>query len=432
MTTQVRSPEAQDIVILGATGDLARRKLLPSLFRLHTAGSLPQRGKILGVARGELTDEAFRAVARQAIEAAGGNLEEDDWLQFAARLQYVKLDAGLKSLAAASQQDRRLVYLAIPPSSFADAIHDLTEAGLSEGSSIVIEKPFGRDLASARRLNEVLQASFPEERIFRIDHYLGKETVQNILVLRFGNSIFERIWNREAIDHIEITVAEAIGVEERGGFYEDVGALRDVVQNHILQILATLTMEPPVSLDADAIRDEKVKLLKAVQPFKPTEAVRGQYQAATVGGERLSGYLEEADVAANSNTETFVALRVSIDNWRWSGVPIFLRTGKRLPRRATQVEIAFRDVPKCFFEGTSVESALPNRLVLEIQPEEKVSISFLSKVPGPQIAVKPVEMKFSFTDAFPPEPEEAYGRLLLDAMRGDHTLFVRQDGVERA
>jgi glucose-6-phosphate 1-dehydrogenase len=350
----------------------------------------------------------------------------------ASRLEYVRIDEELKALAGAGRLEKRLIYLAVPPSAFGDVIRTLSEAGLTNGASIVIEKPFGRDLASARSLNARLRASFDESQIFRIDHYLGKETVQNILVLRFANSVFERIWNRDAIDHMEVSVAESIGIEQRGGFYEETGALRDIVQNHVLQVLALLTMEPPASLDAAAIRDESVKVLRAVRPFSPKDAVRGQYQAGVVEGSAVLGYREEAGVRPDSDTETFVALRVCIDNWRWSGVPMYLRTGKRLPRRGTEVEIAFRKVPMCLFENTPVDSALPNRLVLQVEPEETIGLSFLSKVPGPEVLLHPAEMKFSVADAFAAEPVRAYARLLLDALRGDHTLFVRQDGVERA
>ncbi len=301
-----------------------------------------------------------------------------------------------------------------------------------EGTRLLIEKPFGRDLASACDLDRRLSAVLDESQIFRIDHYLGKETVQNILVFRFGNSVFERIWNRDAIAHIEITVAESAGMDGRGYFYEEVGALRDIVQNHMLQVLSLLTMEPPASFDAEAIRDEKVKLLKAVQPLDPATVVRGQYTRGRVDGREVPGYRDEENVAPNSDIETFAAARISIENWRWAGVPIYLRTGKRLPFRATEIEIAFKSVPRSYFEATPVEHVSPNTLTMCIQPDEQITLSFLAKVPGQEINVQQVSMNFSYDDAFSAEPAEAYERLIRDAVEGDRTLFVRSDSVERA
>jgi glucose-6-phosphate 1-dehydrogenase len=303
---------------------------------------------------------------------------------------------------------------------------------LVTGTRLIVEKPLGRDLASARELDTTLHDVFAESQIFRIDHYLGKETVQNILVFRFGNSIFERVWNRDAIDHVQITVAESIGIEGRGAFYEEVGALRDIIQNHVFQVLSLLTMEPPASFYPEAIRDEKAKLFHAMQPLDPATVVRGQYTSGRLGGEAVPGYREEDNVDPNSSTETFVALQLCIDNWRWAGVPIYLRTGKRLPRRATEVLVSFRDVPIQLFQGTGVEQLPANHLSISIQPAEEITFAFLAKVPGPEIRVKPVRMNFSYEDSFMAEPAEAYERLLHDAMDGDRTLFARADGVERA
>jgi glucose-6-phosphate 1-dehydrogenase len=329
-------------------------------------------------------------------------------------------------------QPERLVYLAIPPNAFGETVRALAAEGLASGTRLLIEKPFGRDLASACSLDAELREVLDESQIFRIDHYLGKETVQNILVFRFGNSVFERVWNRDAIDHIEITVAETAGVDGRGDFYEEVGAIRDVVQNHLLQVLSLLTMEPPASFEAEAVRDENVKLLRAVRPMDPARMVRGQYTRGPVNGREVPGYRDEENVAPNSDTETFAAMRISIENWRWAGVPIYLRTGKRLPKQATEIEIAFKDVPAPFFAPTGIEELQPNTLALCIQPEESITFSFLAKVPGPDINVKPVTMNFNYGSAFAGEPAEAYERLIRDAIEGDRTLFVRADSVERA
>lgn len=427
-------PEDQDIIIVGATGDLARRKLLPSLYNLHVAGLLPKRGSIIGYARTEWADDDFRAAARKAIqEFSRTGLDGNVWPEFARRLSYVTAGrdgvAGLKRRCA---QPTRLIYLSLPPSSFVSLVEVIGEHGLAQGTRLVVEKPLGHDLPSFRDLDHTLHSVFGEAQIFRIDHYLGKETVQNILVFRFGNSVFERVWNRDAIDHVQITVAESIGIEGRGAFYEEVGAVRDIIQNHVLQVLSLLAMEPPVSFHAEAIRDEKAKLLSAVQPIDPARAVRGQYTRGEVDGREAPGYREEPGVSPNSDTETFVALELAIDNWRWAAVPFFLRTGKRLPRRCTEIHIAFRDVPVCFFQGTGVDELPANHLALCVQPDESISFVFLAKTPGPEIRVQPVRMEFSYGESFMAKPAEAYERLLHDAMSGDHTLFARRDGVEQA
>ena len=429
----LQAPEDQDIVIVGGTGDLAHRKLLPAFYNMHLEGLLPAQGKIIGYARTGRSDDEFRADAAAAVdEFSRTGLDEKAWAGFAERLTFVSAEQdGFGGVRRSCEQSARLVYLATPPSSFPATVRALGEQHLVEGTRLVVEKPFGRDLASAQALDTTLHEVFEESQIFRIDHYLGKETVQNILVFRFGNSAFERVWNRDAIDYVQITVAESIGIEGRGAFYEEVGALRDIIQNHVFQVLSLLTMEPPSSFEPEAIRDEKVKLFHAMKPLDPANVVRGQYTSGRIGDEQVPGYLEEAGVGADSSTETFVALQLHIDNWRWAGVPFFLRTGKRLPRRATEVVISFRDIPVRFFEGTGVQQLPANHLTLNIQPDEKITFAFLAKVPGPDIKVEPVEMSFS-TGETVAQPAPAYERLLHEAMDGDHTLFARGDGVERA
>jgi glucose-6-phosphate 1-dehydrogenase len=426
-------PADQDIVIVGATGDLARRKLLPALYRLCTTGLLPERGRIIGYARKPIGTEGFRKTAREAVTAAAGDgLDESCWEDFSQRLVFVAQEPqGLGGVRRLSAQRERLIYLATPPSAYVSIIHAIGEQGLAKDSRLVIEKPFGSDLASALRLEHALHRFFREEQVFRIDHYLGKETVQNILVFRFGNAMFERVWNRDAIESMQVTVAESIGIEGRGAFYEEVGALRDIIQNHVFQILAVLTMEPPISFAPEAVRDERAKLFHAVRPLDPAQVVRGQYARGAIDGRDVPGYREEEGVAPDSQTETFVALQLAIDNWRWAGVPFFLRTGKRLPKRATEVLISFRDVPVRFFEGTGVEELPPNHLSLSIQPDESITFVFLAKVPGPEIRVKPVRMDFTYGESFMGRAPEAYERLLYDALDGDRTLFARADGVQR-
>jgi glucose-6-phosphate 1-dehydrogenase len=424
----------QDIIIFGATGSLARLKLFPALYDLESDGLLPPAGRIIGVARSNLSLQAFHELGRQAVQLRS-RTEYDDavWQRVADRLDFVSVDPDeYTNLKAALTQSQRLVFLAIPPSAFGPTVRALETHRLIKGTRLLVEKPFGRDLKSALALDRELCDVLDESQIFRIDHYLGKETVQNILVFRFGNSVFERLWNRDAIDHIEVTVAESDGIGSRGAFYEEVGALRDVVQNHMLQILSVLTMEPPASFDAEAIRDEKAKLLHAIRPLDPADMVRGQYQAGTVDGQPVVSYRDEQHVPANSDVETFVAARVAIENWRWAGVPIFLRTGKCLPYKATEIEIAFKDVPRSYFGSNIPAEMRPNNLRLCIQPEEEINLSFVAKVPGPAISVKPVTMTFSYEGNFSAEPAEAYERLISDAMTGDATLFVRADSVERA
>jgi glucose-6-phosphate 1-dehydrogenase len=428
-------PADQDIIIVGATGDLARRKLLPALYNLHATNDLlPENGRIIGYARSQLSDEEFRARAADGVrEFSRTGFDEKAWAAFAERLTFVCADPdGFPGLLARCEQPSRLIYLSIPPSAFPTTIRDLGECGMAKDSRLIVEKPFGWDLESSRALSATLLEVFHETQIFRIDHYLGKETVQNILVFRFGNSMFERVWNRDAIDHIQITVAESLGIEGRGAFYEEVGALRDIIQNHVFQVLSLLTMEPPSSFQPEAIRDEKAKVFYAMQPLDPSSMVRGQYTGGRVNGEQVPGYREEEGVSPGSNTETYAAIQLCIDNWRWAGVPFYLRTGKRLPRRETEVLVSFKDVPICFFSETGIEELPANHLTIGIQPDEEITFAFLAKVPGPEIQVKPVRMDFSYGESFMVQPAEAYERLLHDALDGDHTLFARGDSVERA
>ena len=430
----LQPPSPQDIIVVGASGDLSRRKLLPALYDLSAADLLPRRGSIIGLARRDLDDESFRELARESIgQFSRTDFDEKLWARLSSRLTFIHLDErGYQSLAKGERQSERLVYLAVPPSAVPEIVRNLGGAGLASGTRLVVEKPFGSDLASAKEFNSIIHGIFDESQVFRIDHYLGKETVQNIMVFRFGNALFERVWNRDAIDHVQITVAESIGVEGRGAFYEEAGALRDIVQNHVFQVLSLLTMEPPVSLTSEAIRDEKAKVFRAMRPLDPAKTVRGQYGAGTIDGEAVPGYREEPGVAPDSATETFFATRVEIDSWRWAGVPFYLRTGKRLPRRSTEISIVFRDAPLAFFEGSGVQELEPNHLTLRIQPEEGINFSFVAKQPGPQVRAQPVSMDFSYRDSFGAEPTAAYERLLHDVMDGDHTLFARQDSVERS
>jgi len=452
-----RTPAPAVIVIFGATGDLTARKLLPGLYSLAVQQLIPPETAIVGAARTEMTDDAFRAIMREGVEKHSRIPVDDEiWEGFARRLLYVPVsfneEAGYRHLAeviAAKDRDRgtrgnRLFYLATAPDFFPVIAESLGRVGLAEEDEqagrfarLVVEKPFGRDLASARELNARLGLVFRERQVYRIDHYLGKETVQNLLVLRFGNAIFEPIWNRRYVDHVQITVAEDLGVGTRGGYYDESGALRDIVQNHMLQVLSIIAMEPPARFESRDVRDEKVKVLRAIPPFDdPTavrrDTVRGQYGAGWIGGERVPGYREEAGVDPESNTETFVAMRVMVDNWRWSGTPFYLRTGKRLPRRATEVAIQFKPAPHLPFATTAVESVQPNLLVLRIQPDEGASLRFLAKVPGPQLDMRSVSMDFAYGSSFLRGSPEAYERLLLDALLGDSTLFARWDEVERA
>ena len=444
------------IVIFGATGDLTQRKLVPGLYSLATQQLLPPETAIIGVARRDIPEDEFRARMRAGVQEHGRlPIDEDVWEGFAGRLRYLSAPfddrrgfARLREVIEEEDVERgtrgnRLFYLATAPEFFPVIAESLGAVGLAdEGDGtdrfarLVVEKPFGHDLASARELNGRLGAVFRERQVYRIDHYLGKETVQNLLVLRFGNAIFEPIWNRRYVDHVQITVAEDLGVGSRGGYYDSSGALLDIVQNHMLQVLSIIAMEPPSRFASRDVRDEKVKVLRAIPSFDSAsvarDAVRGQYDAGWIAGERVPGYREEHGVDDHSNTDTFVALRLEVDNWRWSGTPFYLRTGKRLPRRATEVAIQFKQAPHLPFAGESVENGAPNLLILRIQPDEGASLRFLAKVPGPQIDLRVVSMDFTYGNSFLRSSPEAYERLLLDALLGDSTLFARWDEVERA
>ena len=444
-----RLPPPSTLVLFGATGDLAARKLLPAVYDLLADGRLPERFRLLAVVRGEQDEASFREHARAAIGAhARRDLDERLWEALEPRIGVVAGAYGtpelFRSLASRLDQgdsedgerSQRLFYLAISPTFFADTARGLCEAGLGRGSDpptrLLIEKPFGHDLASARELNAAVEASFDERQVFRIDHYLGKETVQNLLVLRFGNGIFEPLWNRTAIDHVQITVAEDIGIERRARYYDRAGALRDVIQNHALQLLSLVAMEPPASFDANLVRDEKAKALRAVRPLDPArDAVRGQYAAGWLAGERVPAYLEEEGVPPGSRTETYAALRVEVDNWRWAGVPFYLRTGKRLPLRTTEIAIAFKPVPHQPFRSLDGPPP-PNELVISVQPNEGATLQVAAKMPGTALRMRPVQMDFQYGSSFLRESPEAYERLLHDALLGDATLFTRADEVEAA
>ena len=445
------------LVIFGASGDLTRRKLVPAFFALHCQGLLPPETSILGFARSEKTDESFRRELRESTGATltcqGLPLDEAGWDEFASRLHYHRgaydHEADFRALARRIEAmtagtDRPvgcLYYLATPPEFFGPITEQLAASGLARKghaarARIIIEKPFGHDIQTARALNGQLRAAFDEEQIFRIDHYLGKETVQNILVLRFANSIFEHLWNHDFVDHVQITVAESLSVGSRGGYYDRAGALRDMVQNHMMHLLSLVAMEPPIALTAEAVRSEKVKVLRALRPI-PTACeangvVRAQYTTGTVDGLRVEGYRQADGVADDSGTETFVAFKAHVDNWRWAGVPFYLRTGKCLPRRCTEISIHFQDVPKVLFNRPPIGPLAPNVLTIRVQPDEGMSLEFQVKAPGPAMNVNPLKMDFNYAGSFGSAPPDAYRRLLLDAAAGDATLFTRGDEVEAA
>ena len=430
----LQPPRPQDLVIVGGTGDLAQRKLLPAVYNLHLDGLLPTEGSVIGFARSPRPVEEYRTFAAEAVRRHSRRpFDANVWDALARRIEFVsEAEGGWATVAERCTLPERLVYLATPPSAFGRVASQLAAHGLVEGTRLVIEKPFGHDVESAIALGETLHQYFDESQIFRIDHYMGKETVQNILVFRFGNSLFERAWNREAIEHMQITISESIGVEERGEFYEEVGAMRDIVQNHALQVLSLLTMEPPASFHAEAVRGEMVKLLHAVPPLAPNGVIRAQYAAGEIDGRAVPAYRDEPGVAPDSDTETLAAMELCIDNWRWSGVPIYLRVGKRLARRVTEVNVVFREAPIRYFEGTAIGELHHNHLTLRIQPEEAISFSFMVKRPGPEVNAQQVRMSFNYGDSFMIEPQEAYERLLHDAMEDDKTLFLREDGVGQA
>ena len=429
---------ADRLLLFGATGDLAQRMLLPSLFALDADGLLAPDLKIVGTARSQMTDGEYRNFARAALEKYLPADRRGRMAEFLNRLSYQPLDAttleGYDDLAAKVGTPQRglAIFLSTAPSLFGPTIKGLQSAGLTgETVRMCLEKPLGTDLASSCEINDAVAAAFPEDRIFRIDHYLGKETVQNLLALRFANIMFEPLWNAAHIDHVQITVAETVGLEGRVAFYDDAGAIRDMVQNHMLQLLALVAMEPPAHFDATAVRDEKVKVLRALRPVEPAQTVTGQYRAGAIQGNAVPGYDEE--LGKDSDTETFVAIKAHVDNWRWKGVPFYLRTGKRMPKRVTEIVIQFACVPHSIFEGKGA-TMQPNRLVIGIQPEENITLSLMAKVPGLDregIRLRQVPLNIAMPDAFSGAVRRiAYERLLLDLVEGDQTLFVRRDEVE--
>jgi len=446
----VAKPPDLVLVVFGASGDLAARKLMPALEGLCSHGALPDHFTVVGVARTQWTDDEFRSHVLEATKESTCS----KWPEIVSQFRYVRGEYGapetfdqLKTVldvadSKLSTAGNRVYYLATIPDMFATVATALAKHGCNVPGShgqftrLVIEKPFGHDLQSALDLDATLHDSFDEDQIYRIDHYMGKETVQNVLALRFANAIFEPVWNRRFVDHIQITVAEQLGVEHRGGFYEHAGALRDIVQNHVMQVLSLTLMEPPVGIDATAIRDEKVKLLRAVEIPTPDaavgSAVRGQYIAGQVDGEPVPGYREEEDVDPKSTTETFVAMKLSVDNWRWAAVPVYVRTGKRLAKRATEVALQFHRVPHLAFGNKLARDLRADAMVLRIQPDEGITLELGVKVPGEAFRLRTVGMDFSYATAFPGPEADGYERLLHDAMIGDPTLFIRSDEVAQA
>ena len=439
------------ITIFGATGDLAQRKLLPALYNLAHDGALPERFNLIGTSRSEHSDDEFREMAADAIRKYSRRTPDERVLtRLLAEVRYVpgsfddptvyeRLGEILGEFdAEVGDPLNRTFYLSTAPGFFPVIIEALGQAGLNHRDDadvrVVIEKPFGTSLAEAEELNRRVLSVFDERQVFRIDHYLGKETVQNVLAFRFANGLFEPLWNRNYIDHVQITAAEDIGIGTRASYYDSAGALRDLVQNHMLQLLCLLCMEPPVMFTADEVRDEKVKVLRAITPPTveevPEMSVRAQYTAGAVGGEEVVGYHEEEGVPADSTTETFAALRLEVDNWRWAGVPMYLRTGKRMARKVTEIAVALKPVPHLGFQQDGTQDVRPNQLVMTVQPNEGVSLSLGAKVPGTRMRIRPVNMEFLYGTAFMSESPEAYERLILDVMRGDATLFTRNDEAE--
>jgi glucose-6-phosphate 1-dehydrogenase len=445
--------DACTVVLFGASGDLAKRKVIPAMFDLARHNSLGPQYAIVGYARTPMNDESFRGSIGDAAKNMSeiGPIDPKKWEEFASNLYYqpgeygkaedfLKLAQRLKELESEKKlAGNRLFYLSTPPEVYKDIVEQLGKAGLARPTCpdswvrIIIEKPFGRDLASAKELNKIVLNVFEEHQVYRIDHYLGKDTVQNLLVLRFSNGIFEPLWNRNYVDHVQITAAETLGVERRGGFYETTGALRDMIQSHVLQLTSLVAVEPPASFDATAVRNEKLKVLQSIRPFDlgmvAQSVVRGQYSAGQIDGKPVPGYRSEPGVSPASRTETFVAAQVLIDNWRWAGVPFYLRTGKRMAKRTTEIVIQFKRAPHIVFRERDVEA---NRLVLNIQPDEGISVSFGAKKPGPDMAIGNVTMNFSYREGFGDGARSAYSTLLGDCVRGDATLFDRGDSVEAA
>ena len=445
-----RTPEPSTIVIFGGSGDLVQRKLMPALYNLALQRLLPGSFSVVGAARQPLTDDQFREELHRAVgeHSRTKPINEEVWKSFADHVFFIATpdDRGYDQLSRRLDQldtelgtnANRLFYLATPPGAYEPIVKAIGAHGLrgrTGWARIVVEKPFGHDRESARALTELIHQVFREDEVFRIDHYLGKETVQNILVMRFANGIFEPLWNRQYVDHVQITVAETIGVEERAGYYEQAGAMRDIVQNHLLQLLALVAMEPPAAFDDKAVRDEKVKVLRALRAIADGDvarsAVRGQYASGFIEGAAVHGYREEPGIAPASRTETYVALRSFVDNWRWEGTPFYMRTGKRLPKRSTEIAIQFRVAPHQLFSREASEGLDPNALVLRIQPDEGVSLKFGAKVPVQGIRIRSVNMDFDYGASFMVDAPDAYETLILDALRGDATLFTRRDEVDQ-
>jgi glucose-6-phosphate 1-dehydrogenase len=434
-----------DLFLLGGSGDLAMRKLLPALYYRHRAGDFPDHGRIIGIARQAISREDYIARVKEnfAKFVAAEDFTEEMFDTFAARVDYQQVEADseadFKRLAdhvRGSPAEVRVFFLSTAADLFGIICANLATAGLvHKDSRVVLEKPLGRDLASAQLINEQVGSVFSEPQIFRIDHYLGKEPVQNLMALRFGNALFEPIWNRTWVSNVQISIAEQVGVETRGEFYDRFGALRDMVQNHLLQLLCIIAMEPPSSIDPDAVRDEKLKVLRAIEPFSSTDVlnntVRGQYRAGAIDGKPVPGYLEEQGITRGSHTETFVALKAEINNWRWSGVPFYLRTGKRLQERTAEIVVNFRTVPHSIFPSSQAPIQ-GNRLVIELQPEEELKLYLMAKVPGEQMLLKPVYLNLDFSEQFKHRPMDAYERLLMDVIRGQLTLFMRRDELDAA
>ena len=454
---RAKKPHSCVVTIFGASGDLTKRKLIPALYNLALEKRLPERFAVVGYARSEMTHEAFRDKMREAVKdySRTGLQDEAVWQEFANTLFYVRGGyeendgyANLKQFIENFDRSSRVLpsrvfYLAMPPDLYGTVIERISAVGLAPKETdteprarVIIEKPFGTDLQTARELNRRVHETLGEKQIYRIDHYLGKETVQNIMVFRFANSVFEPIWNRRYVDHVQITAAESVGVENRGGYYENAGVVRDMFQNHLLQLLCLTAMEPPVGFNADAVRDEKGKLLRAVRPVAPEEvstaAVRGQYNAGKVADNAVTGYREEPGVAKDSTTVTFAAIKLAIDNWRWEGVPFYLRSGKRMAKRVTEIAIQFKRPPMLLFKSSAVEDVSPNVLVLRIQPDEGISLRFEVKPPGPDICVSPLNLNFNYAESFGNSSPEAYETLLEDCIEGNSTLFTRHDWVESA
>ncbi len=446
-------PEPTVVVIFGGGGDLTHRKLIPALYNLFLDHWLPEHFAILGIDRLEMNDDAYRQKLREGVDefSRRGKAKDEEWGRFASHLNYLSADftaadsySKLGETLGKLDKDwqtkaHHIFYLATSPRMIEAIARQLNQAQLlaeEKRSRLVVEKPFGHDLDSARTLNRQLTSQMQEDQIYRIDHYLGKETVQNILALRFANSFLEPIWNRRYLNHVQITVAEQVGVEHRGGYYDQAGALRDMIQNHLLQVLCCIAMEPPVSFDANEVRSKKTDVLRAIRPIPRDDvsqiAVRGQYDMGTIGGKTVPAYRQEPDVPGDSATETYAAVKLHVDNWRWQDVPFYLRTGKRLPARVSEIFVQFQPVPHRSFPASASANWMPNRMVIRIQPDEDIQLRFQAKQPGPALHLRPVHMRFSYKESFKAPTPEAYETLLLDVIRADATLFMRADQVEAA